>query len=364
LNCPGSDLKNIYYIRSEQDAAALVRKLERETGNRFVDRKLAPLKGKSGVLQSSRKLGVEEQRELMMRDDDADNHEGKKDQAVILGGGYLGVELACAIHGWGFEKVHLAFHGSNLYQKLPWDAKFRQKVQDEIVRRAPKLELHPNTEVERLLPREETALALGSVVLNDGTTIDSHMLVSAIGGQVCGKELFPKKAITLVNKDCIATDEMLRLKSSETKDVWICGDLAMAESGVECVRAMGKHAAISAFNDHMMQNNNSPPFKFPALFRYSRLFEYTKTPLIWNQIGDVDQTKLAFQFCGENNICGETGPFATFHYVKDTKILKGACICGAATDKEFMDAVRKMVEVGQSTIEDAVKEFSSRGYSQ
>ncbi|HYE74130.1 MAG TPA: FAD-dependent oxidoreductase, partial [Blastocatellia bacterium] len=273
LTCAGSNLKNIYHVRNEHDTAALVRKLERETGNRFQDRKLAPLKGKSGVLQSSRKLGADEALELsgMFKDDDIDNE--ANDHAVVLGGGYLGVELATALHGWGFSEVHIAFKGDMLYQKLPWDPRFRAKVQAEIEKRAPNLKLHPNTTVEKCSPREETSQALGSVTLSDGKMIETHTLIAAIGAVPSGKELFSKKAVTVVNNNNVAVDENLRLKSSETKDVFVCGELASPECGVEAARAMGKYAAVCAFNDRMM-NPLSPPFSIQFPFRYSRLFEY------------------------------------------------------------------------------------------
>lgn len=253
LTCPGNELKNIYYLRSEADAAALVRKLERETGNRFQDRKLAPLKAKSGVMQSSRKLGAEEVRELSgmseKNDDMVDNN--STDRAVILGGGYLGIEIATSLTVWGFDEICLVFRGSTLYSRLPWDEKIKIKIQEEITRRAPDLTLYPNSSVEKLVPREDNEAALGKVILdNGGVELETHLLVAAIGAIPCGKELFPKKAITLNSTNTtIKVDENLKLKSSETKDVFICGELAVQECGVEAAREMGIRAAESAYSD-------------------------------------------------------------------------------------------------------------------
>jgi monodehydroascorbate reductase (NADH) len=360
LTCPGAELKNIYYIRSENDTAALVRKLERETGNRFVDRKLAPLKIKSGVLQSSRKLGEDEKRELSNAAKEDEPEDEANDHAVVLGGGYLGVEMACAVVGWGFSEVHLVYREDNLYSKMPWTARFREKVQDEIVRRMPKIKLHPNCSIEKLNSRNETSVALGSAVLTDGTLIETHCLIACIGAVPCGKELFPKKSITVTSTSTLAVDGSLKLKSNDAKDIWVCGELAKAECGVEAARAMGKYVGEAAFNDYM-QNTPLPAFKPESTFRYSRLFEYTSNPLVWYQIGDIS-TDMQSKFVGENNHPGQSGAFATFYSSKDSNVLKAAVVCGSSGDKGFLEESRKLVEKGTATIDDALALFNLKGY--
>jgi len=357
LTVPGAALKSIFYIRSEADAASLVRKMERASGLRFADRKLAAPKPTSGIMQSHRRLDVEEARGFDAKIEEETPDSPVNNEVVVLGGGYLGVEVATAMTGWQFQVVHLVFHGKHILKDLPWTDKFRAKVEAEIVRRAPQLKLHPDTTVTEILPRAENAPAVGKVALSDKTEIETHILVAAIGAEPCGKELFNKSRASFVDDVTITVDDNLKAKSRHFDDIWICGELAMPECGVETARAMGKYAAESAFNDRM-NLGKLPGFEVPYPFHYSRSFEFTTDPLSWYQTGKI-QEDLEHHFCGENNECGVSGPFATFYHQKGSSKLCAAVTCGSSTDKEFQDSIRKMVESGTATVEEAVQCFDS-----
>lgn len=370
ITVPGSDLKNIYYMRNEQEAATLIRKLERTTGQRFQDRKLAPSKLKSGVLQSTRTFDINEERSFpgvptymgQAGEDDDDEKRTDLKRGVVLGGGLLGVELACALVGWtGLDEVCLLYQGKGLYSDLVhWNEEFRAKLQGEIEKRAPNLKQYPDVSIDKILPHKEIGSTVGSVHLTSGLDLDCYFLICAIGAQVCGKELFSKKSVQV--------DDHLKIQSSEYKDCWAAGELAKEECGVQAAREMGMFAARQAFAAHKNDKQElEKRFAFSP-FYYSRLFEYTDDPLIWYQIGDFIASNYSSwkqEKCGMGNSLGgdsASGPFAIL-YLDSTGIVKGCTICGSAGHIDTLDQVRELIESGSCTLDQVHQEFKNQSYS-
>ena len=151
---PGSSLERIFYLRSEFDFSQLVYTLE----------------------------------ELKKKE--------KMESVAILGGGYLGIEMATALLDWGFRQVHLIIRQRYLFEKQKWISTFRDKVQDEVVKRGGKrLVIHAENTIQMIVPSKIDESVLGAIVLEDGAVIPAQLLCCCIGSEPIGVDLLDGKNV-------------------------------------------------------------------------------------------------------------------------------------------------------------------------
>ncbi len=447
LDCPGNDLNNVFYLRNEQDAGKLVKKLE------------AP--------------------------GHAIGHGANR--VVVVGGGTLGVEVAAALAGWGYEEICVVFHGKRLLDRMRWANEFQEKLQEQILQRAPNIKLYPNQQVQKLMPISETYKQdVGRVVLDSGVILESQIVICCLGAVPSSpeKELFYNAS--MLNSNTITTSHGGTLKKSsqhqsstntETNggaggsiknngtlrrkphpsnmvssssarysskkghksshyssksmnrcirlnlktlkaapDVWFAGECAVPECGVEMSREQGKFVAKQAHFEWKQQEDapfssttttttsssssssvstghrnvkrgtmkkSDMYFNYRHPFHYSRLFEYTKDPLIWYQIGSLhDYARYEYVDSFHQTITignGEVSssststsstmshnprekpskcpnPF-TIVYLDEYNIVKAVVIAGSTPHLGFMNKMRTAVEKGNIPLSLLKSEF-------
>ncbi|KAH9261917.1 hypothetical protein BASA81_000573 [Batrachochytrium salamandrivorans] len=269
----------IYHLYKEEDFSLLVRKLERVTGKRFVNRKLMTQKkgGKSnGVLQSSRKLDDVEKRSQIFQSADEDGGEDGvgASRAVVLGGGPLGVEVACALSGWGLDEILLITSSQGLFPaQTKWSCEFRERVVREIESRC-KLRVVVDDTVSRVVgldPNQPSPLR--EVVLGkSGEVVSTEILVVAVGSTP-NKDLFMSGSAVKMDVDGKT------FKLNNAKNVWVAGELAVPNCGAERSKELGRSAARAAFH-----SSHSPPSSTVPCLASSTMFDFTDNPLTWYEI--------------------------------------------------------------------------------
>lgn len=337
---PGAEQVNrgIYHMYNEEDFALLVRKLERVTGKRFVNRKLMAQKkgGKStGVLQSTRKLDELErhQRSNTLQNEDLDEDGmAATTRAVVLGGGVLGVELACALSAWSLDEVCIVTQTSALYsEQTKWSGKFRTRVVAEINKRT-KFRLVFEDTVGKVTG--SSAMSLHSVVLaKTQEEIPTSLLVVAIGSTANRDPL-------LVGNKFEVDVRTLRMKNAQ--DVWVAGELALANCGAGRAREMGRQAARAAFHGKVKPQLFDVPSPH---FASSRLFEHTNNPVIWYEMGDFTNT-------GEEHSVevDSDDMYVVFYFNPQTGVLCAALAVGNSVTE--LNLIRSRVESGKITRQD------------
>lgn len=259
----GDDLKNVFYLREEREAAELVGSLE-------------------GFDASTTKI-------------------------VIVGGGYIGLECAAALVGWGMD-ITMVFPEAHCMPRL-FNADLAQWLEGEYTARGVKL-LRGDLVTEFL----GEGGALAGVQLKSGGTLQCTVAVVGVGAapntEFC-TGLSMEKGGFLVDET---------MKTSDA-NVFACGDVCTFPSNygglsrcehVDHARKSAKQAVQSALG------LNPAPYVYLPYF-YSRLFEYTEAPIVFNFFGDES---------GECQVCPRSEKSLGAIWVKDGKVM-GALLMGS-----------------------------------
>ena len=305
---PGDDLTNIFYLRREHEFSYLIEHL----------------------LQFKQRRA-----------------------AAILGGGYLGLEVATSLCGWGFNEVHLIFPGDYLFQKHHgWTKAFRERIEEEIKKRSGgRLKLYPQQTIQMMVPNYKDdggEQNIGGVVLEDGTVLDAQLLICCVGAKPTGRELFGSLNFDVKTLKC-------------ESDVFACGEVAIPECGVEAARAMGRFVAQQAFNEvnhkeeKENEENHQNVFSITP-FHYSRLFEFSDKPLIWYEIGIIDEKKKKLV----SFIDSSHSLFGIFYYTNEDCI-QAAVVSGSSQDVDFMNSLKNLILNGKCDLKHLKESFSAKG---
>uniref|UniRef100_A0A7S1LLM9 monodehydroascorbate reductase (NADH) n=1 Tax=Alexandrium catenella TaxID=2925 RepID=A0A7S1LLM9_ALECA len=258
----GDGLKNVFYVREEHEAAALVQALEALGGA------------------------------------------GK---AIIVGGGYIGLECAAALVGWGIE-VTMVFPEARCMPRL-FNDELGKWLEDEYTARGVKI-LKGDLVTEFV----GEGGAVSGVKLKSGQTLPCSLAVVGVGAspnvEFC--------AGLAMEKGGFAVDPSMR---TSDPSVFAIGDVCAFPSAfggtARCEHV--DHARRSAKQAILAATGQCPePYKYLPYF-YSRVFEYTDRPIVFNFFGDDS---------GECKVCsrGEKGIGAI--WVKEGKVL-GALLMGS-----------------------------------
>jgi len=261
----GDDLKNVFYVREELEAAALVKAL--------------------GTLQ-----------------------EKGSGEIVIVGGGYIGLECAAALSGWGL-KTTMVFPEANCMPRL-FNSELGEWLEGEYASRGIKI-LKGNVVTEFL---GDAGSGVTGVKLKSGETLPCALAVVGVGATP--------------NVECCEGLEMAKggfkvdgsMRTSE-ESIYAIGDVAAfpsqygGTSRCEHVDHARKSAAQAV---RAAMGLNPEPYKYLPYF-YSRLFEYTEAPIVFNFFGSED---------GECRACSRGEKSVGAIWTKDGKVV-GALLMGS-----------------------------------
>lgn len=278
----GDDLRHVYYLRSEMEAAELVKALE--------------------------SLGS-----------------GK---VVIVGGGYIGLECAAALVGWGLD-VTMVFPEAHCMSRL-FNAELASWLEAEYAARGIKI-----------LKGDTVAAFVGeggqlkSVTLKSGGSLDCNIAVVGVGAAP-NVEYAP--GLALEQRGFAVNDQM----QTSDPNVYAIGDIATFPSRyggvtrcehVDHARKSASQAVKAALG------LNPEAYRYLPYF-YSRLFEYTDAPIVFNFFGDQ---------AGECRVAalGEKSVGALWE--KDGKVV-GALLMGSpGPSPEAQGKLRELVESSAET---------------
>lgn len=200
---------------------------------------------------------------------------GNFGKVVIIGGGYIGMETAAALIGWGLD-VTMVFPENQLMERL-FPKTIADWVENEFKTR--KINMLKGTTVSELLG---TNGKVSSLKLSDGTTLDADVVVVGIGARP-NTELLRGQVDLAQDGGLLVDSKML---SVSNPNVYAIGDIAAFphDGGhsrfehVDNCRKSASHAVRSMIGEQVGAYQYLPYF-------YSRLFEYTDTPLIFQFYG-------------------------------------------------------------------------------
>lgn len=286
----GDDLQNVFYIREEHDAAALVKKLETLGGG------------------------------------------GK---AVVVGGGYIGLECAAALVGWGVDTT-MVFPEASCMPRL-FNAELGKWLEDQYVARGIKVR-------KGELATEFTGNGqdVTGVKLKSGEALPCDLAVVGIGAapnvEFC-------TGLTM-EKGGFAVDSSM---ATSDPSVFAIGDVCAFPSQygglMRCEHV--DHARKSAAQAVQAAMGLAPePYKYLPYF-YSRIFEYTDAPIVFNFFGDDS---------GEIKIVKQGAKSISAVWVKNEKIV-GALLMGSpGPSADDMAKLRELASA-QPAVSDSTTEF-------
>jgi len=258
----GDDLPGVFYVREEAETAQLVKALEGFEG---------------------------------------------KGKAVIVGGGYIGLECAAALVGWGLE-VTMVFPEAHCMPRL-FNAELAAWLESQYADRKIKL-MKGDTAVEF----EGSSDGVTGVKLKSGATLEANVVIVGVGARpvvdYCqGLEM--EKGGFKVNGFMQTSNEHVYAIGDIAAFPSQYGDMTRCEH-VDHARKSAAQAVQAAMGE------NPSEYKYLPYF-YSRIFEYSEAPIVFNFFGSE---------AGECQVCPwrETGIAAI--WAKDGKVT-GALLMGS-----------------------------------
>jgi len=198
--------------------------------------------------------------------------EAKPKNVVVVGGGYIGLEVAAAVLGWEIPTTVIVPEGQILNRVFPEPLSAWMQAQYE--ERGAKFLL--STTVKAC--KDEGGVVCG-VELGDGTVLPADLVVLGLGSMPA-TEMFAGQLE--MDRGAIVVDGCLR---ASVPDVFAVGDVAAfphdGKPGrfehVGCARSSAAHAAKTVLG-------STEEYVYAPFF-YSRVFEYTASPIVWNHFG-------------------------------------------------------------------------------
>lgn len=223
----GDDLPGVFYVREEAEAGELVKALEALDG---------------------------------------------KGKVVIVGGGYIGLECAAALVGWGVE-VTMVFPEPNVMPRL-FNAELASWLEEEYSARGVKL-MKGDSATEFVGDG-----AVKSVKLKSGGALDCDLVVVGVGATT---NVDYCKGLAM-EKGGIVVDGSMQTSNA---DVYAIGDIAAFPSqygGLTRCEHVDNARKSAAQAVQASMGKNPEPYTYLPYF-YSRLFEYTESPIVFNFFG-------------------------------------------------------------------------------
>jgi len=286
----GDDLPGVFYVREEAEAAALVTALE-------------ALEGKGKI--------------------------------VIVGGGYIGLECAAALVGWGAE-VTMVFPEANCMPRL-FNAELGGWLEEQYAARGVKM-----------MKGEVAAEFVGdgkvkSVTLKSGASLEADVVVVGVGATTVVEYC---QGLTM-EKGGFAVDANMQ---TSDPNIYAIGDIAAFPSkygGLTRCEHVDNARKSAAQAVQAAMGKAPAPYDYLPYF-YSRLFEYSDAPIVFNFFGSE---------AGDCKV-GATGEKSVGAIWTDQEgVLKGALLMGSpGPSGEDQGKLRTLVqgaqEVGAKRVND------------
>jgi len=162
-------------------------------------------------------------------------------RAIVVGGGYIGIEFAGIFHGLGAQVTQL-YHGPLFLRGFDDDA--RRAVADQMRRDG--IDLRFNADVARI---EKTRAGIAAT-LGDGATLEADAIMYATGRHPHTRELGLERAgVKLAADGAVIVDEYSR---SSTPNIYAIGDCTNRVMLTPVAIAEGRAFAETVFNHNPM----------------------------------------------------------------------------------------------------------------
>uniref|UniRef100_A0A7S2SNS5 FAD/NAD(P)-binding domain-containing protein n=1 Tax=Mucochytrium quahogii TaxID=96639 RepID=A0A7S2SNS5_9STRA len=199
---------------------------------------------------------------------------------VIVGGGYIGMETAAELVGWGANITVVWPEDTLMARLLP--PKLAEIVQENFRGRG--VSLLNSTNISGLVPSSKDAETVGGVKLEDGTVLPADLVLLGLGSKLNVEWLSSSGITSNPEIGGIQVDTSLR---TVDKSVFAIGDIA-AVDGVGRYEHVDFCRATALYLARVLTDQKPlAPFTYSPYF-YSRLFEYTPTPLTFTFRGSMD----------------------------------------------------------------------------
>jgi len=232
LGIAGDNMQGVHYLRDEQDAASLVTALEAAK---------------------------------------------PKSKAVVVGGGYIGLECTAALLGWDLDVTVVDLDPRPLARLF--DAGLSSWIENEYTTRG--AQFLKGESVVEFVP--SSTGAIGGVRLQSGVEIGCDLVIVGVGS-VPNAELM-NGALRMAGGG-FAVDASMR---TSDPNIFAIGDICAFPSqygGGERRCEHVDHARKSAAQAVKAAMGKSPDAYVYTPYFYSRVFEYTDAPIVFNFFGD------------------------------------------------------------------------------
>lgn len=301
-----------------------------------------------------------------------EQNEGKK--LIIIGGGYIGLECAAAFAGWNIE-VTVIYPEDHVLQRV-FTSDIAHWYESHLEKKGVKL-----LKGTKVLKFQGTDGKVTKADLDNGTAIDCDMVLIGIGALLNIDLDLAELGLELGNKYVkgILVDSAMQ---SSDANIYAIGDVAAVphkrgHKRFEHVDHCRKTAHVAVSNMLIQAHNyvvdkygasDATKFKQQVVhtylpYYYSRLFEYTDTPVIFNYYGSSGEGEegvkvVQFGDCKSPAVT----PIGSFWIDRNNKII-GGLLCCAPTEafaelKEIVVNNRKIPSLDEAG---ATKLFSKLG---
>eukprot|EP00421_Protoceratium_reticulatum_P061534 CAMPEP_0168502856 /NCGR_PEP_ID=MMETSP0228-20121227/75549_1 /TAXON_ID=133427 /ORGANISM="Protoceratium reticulatum, Strain CCCM 535 (=CCMP 1889)" /LENGTH=371 /DNA_ID=CAMNT_0008519881 /DNA_START=38 /DNA_END=1153 /DNA_ORIENTATION=+ len=262
---------------------------------------------------------------------------GGKGKAIIVGGGYIGLEVAAALVGWGIETT-MVFPEANCMPRL-FNAQLGKWLEDEYASRG--INIIKGDLVTEFI---EAGGSVAGVQLKSGGSLPCNIAVVGVGAQ---PNVEFCQGLTM-EKGGFAVDGSMM---TSDPNVFAIGDVCAFPSAygglTRCEHV--DHARKSAKQAVQAAMGLSPaPYQYLPYF-YSRIFEYTDAPIVFNFFGDES---------GDCQVCSRGDKSVGAIWVKEGKVA-GALLMGSPGPSAEDQAKLREVTAAMPAAEDAAAVFAN-----
>jgi 3-phenylpropionate/trans-cinnamate dioxygenase ferredoxin reductase subunit len=226
---------------------------------------------------------------------------GKAKQALVLGGSFIGSEIAASLTQLGLSVTMAFLEGRLLERVVPEELGdfLRAKYEAEGVR------LLPEAGADRLEGDGRVARA----VLSNGQTLDVDLVVMGVGIRL-NTELARGAGLALGEKGAVVVDEYLR---TSDPDIYAAGDIAAWPDPTFGTRLQVEHWDVARLQGRRAGQNmagderpyRSLPYFFSDLFEFS--YEVWGNLMAWDQMvlrGSIEGGSFALYYFDQGRMVG------------------------------------------------------------
>jgi 3-phenylpropionate/trans-cinnamate dioxygenase ferredoxin reductase subunit len=226
---------------------------------------------------------------------------GKAKQALVLGGSFIGSEIAASLTQLGLSVTMAFLEGRLLERVVPEELGdfLRAKYEAEGVR------LLPEAGADRLEGDGRVARA----VLSNGQTLDVDLVVMGVGIRL-NTELARGAGLALGEKGAVVVDEYLR---TSDPDIYAAGDIAAWPDPTFGTRLQVEHWDVARLQGRRAGQNmagderpyRSLPYFFSDLFDFS--YEVWGNLMAWDQMvlrGSIEGGSFALYYFDQGRMVG------------------------------------------------------------